>query len=309
MKRIVYIGMDVHSTNFTFCSLEPKLGGENKFFGCMQSEADVKNVLKYIEGLKKELGDDVEFLCGYEAGCLGFSLYQQLKKQGVECVILAPSTMMASKGKRIKTDARDAKRIAQCLAYGTYSSVHIPSSDDDAVKEYIRMRDDHKIALKKLKQQINALCLRNGRQYTGTKWTLTHLRWLRDMDWQEAVLKETLQEYLMTFEQMTNKLEALDRRIEELAQGEKYKERVKGEKAGLPPWSEDENSSGKYCGSWRFLSVREGQHLRRVSWADARRKLQWRYRTPGRAQQGRERTPSYLVYRGSTRDLQREDWT
>ena len=181
----------------------------------------------YIEGLKKELGDDVEYLCGYEAGCLGFSLYHQLKKQGVECVILAPSTMMASKGKRIKTDARDAKRIAQCLAYGTYSSVHIPSSDDDAVKEYIRMRDDHKIALKKLKQQINALCLRNGRQYTGTKWTLTHLRWLREMDWQEAVLKETLQEYLMTFEQMTNKLEALDRRIEELAQGEKYKERVK----------------------------------------------------------------------------------
>ena len=113
MKRIVYIGMDVHSTNFTFCSLEPKLGGEDKVFGCMQSEADVKNVLKYIEGLKKELGDDVEFLCGYEAGCLGFSLYHQLKKQGVECVILAPSTMMASKGKRIKTDARDAKRIAQ----------------------------------------------------------------------------------------------------------------------------------------------------------------------------------------------------
>ena len=78
MKRIVYIGMDVHSTNFTFCSLEPKLGGEDKFFGCMQSEADVKNVLKYIEGLKKELGDDVEFLCGYEAGCLGFSLYQHI---------------------------------------------------------------------------------------------------------------------------------------------------------------------------------------------------------------------------------------
>lgn len=227
MKRIVYIGMDVHSTNFTFCSLEPKLGGEDKVFGCMQSEADVKNVLKYIEGLKKELGGDVEFLCGYEAGCLGFSLYHQLKKQGVECVILAPSTMMASKGKRIKTDARDAKRIAQCLAYGTYRSVHIPSSDDDAVKEYIRMRDDHKIALKKLKQQINALCLRNGRQYTRTKWSLAHLRWLREMDWQEAVLKETLQEYLMTFEQMTNKLEALDRRIEELGQGEKYKERVK----------------------------------------------------------------------------------
>ena len=89
------------------------------------------------------------------------------------------------------------------------------------------MRDDHKIALKKLKQQINALCLRNGRHFTRTKWTLAHLRWLREMDWQEAVLKETLQEYLMTFEQMTNKLEALDRRIEELAQGEKYKEDVK----------------------------------------------------------------------------------
>ena len=94
----------------------------------MQSEADVKNVLKYIEGLKKELGGDVEFLCGYEAGCLEFSLYHQLKKQGVECVILAPSTMMASKGKRIKTDARDAKRIAQCLAYGpTAAFISLPA--------------------------------------------------------------------------------------------------------------------------------------------------------------------------------------
>ena len=52
--------------------------------------------------------------------------------------------------------------IAQCLSYGGYHPVYIPTEEDDSVKEYLRMRDDHKLALKKVKQQINAFCLRHG---------------------------------------------------------------------------------------------------------------------------------------------------
>ena len=76
--------------------------------------------------------------CGYEAGCLGYSLYNQLTEAGVNCVILAPSTMLTQQRKRIKTDKRDALVIAQCLSYGTYHSVYVPTPQDDA-KEYIRM--------------------------------------------------------------------------------------------------------------------------------------------------------------------------
>ena len=78
------------------------------------------------------------------------------------CVILASTTMLTQQGKRIKTDKRDAQMIAQCLSYGGYHAVHVPTNKGDAIKEYLRMWDDHKLALKKVKQQINAFCLRHG---------------------------------------------------------------------------------------------------------------------------------------------------
>ena len=94
-------------------------------------------------------------------------MYNQLTAAGVKCVILAPTTMLTQQGKRVKTDARDVLMIAQCLSYGGYHAVYIPTQQDDSVKEYLRMRDDHKDVLKKTKQQINAMCLRHGHHYEG----------------------------------------------------------------------------------------------------------------------------------------------
>ena len=87
--------------------------------------------------------------------------------------------------------------IAQCLSYGGYHAVYIPTEEDDSVKEYLRMRNDHKLALKKVKQQINAFCIRHGHHYEGTKWTLSHLRWLRQLEL-KGLYRETLEEYMAT---------------------------------------------------------------------------------------------------------------
>ena len=107
------------------------------------------------KGLRKSSEDSCRFVTGYEAGCLGFSLYNALVSMNVECVILAPSTMLCPRGgKRIKTDRRDARNIAGCLAYGGYSPVHVPSEQDAAVRDYIRMRDDHADMLRAVKQQV-----------------------------------------------------------------------------------------------------------------------------------------------------------
>ena len=92
MKRILRIGMDVHSTNYTSCAMEP---------------------------------------------VLGYSLYNQLTGAGVKCVILAPTTMLTPQGNRVKTDARDALMIAQCLSYGGYRAVYIPTEEDDSVKRSV----------------------------------------------------------------------------------------------------------------------------------------------------------------------------
>ena len=226
MKSIIYIGMDVHSKSYTFCALEPAFGGNDKIFGTVTVEADAKNVVKYIGGLKKKLGEDYEFVCGYEAGCLGYSLYNQLQSYNIPCVILAPSTMYANT-KRVKTDTRDAKAIAQCLAYGTYKSVYIPTEEDNSIKEYVRMRDDHKLALKKIKQQILALCLRNGCHYEGkTNWTAAHLQWLKALEL-SALVKETLTEYLLTYVHLADKIERMDARIEEIAEQSSYQQKVR----------------------------------------------------------------------------------
>ena len=228
MKRILKIGMDVHSTNYTLCAMEPVIGADDRIFANIKVTADYKNILMFIANLKVKMGlnDEYDIECGYEAGCLGYSLYNQLTTAGIKCVILAPTTMLTPQGVRIKTDARDAVMIAQCLSYGGYHAVYIPTEEDDSVKEYLRMRDDHKLALKKVKQQINAFCLRHGYHYEKTKWTIAHLKWIKGLDI-SGLYKETLNEYMASYDEQTAKVERFDRRIEELASQERYQEKVK----------------------------------------------------------------------------------
>ena len=228
MKRILKIGMDVHSTNYTLCAMEPVIGADDRIFANIKVTADYKNILMFIENLKLKLGlnDEYDIECEYEAGCLGYSLYNELTAAGIKCVILAPTTMLTPQGVRIKTDARDAMMIAQCLSYGGYHAVYIPIEEDDSVKEYVRMRDDHKLALKKVKQQINAFCLRHGYYYEKTKWTIAHLKWLKGLD-VSGLYKETLDEYMATYDEQTAKIERFDQRIEELASYESYQGKVK----------------------------------------------------------------------------------
>ena len=227
MNRILKIGMDVHSTNYTLCAMEPVIGAEDRIFANIKVTPDYKNILMFIENLKQKLGlnDTYDIECGYEAGCLGYSLYNELTAAGVKCVILAPTTMLTQQGQRIKTDARDAVMIAQCLSYGGYHPVYIPTEEDDSVKEYLRMRDDMKLALKKVKQQINAFCLRHGYHYDKTKWTIAHLKWLKQLDL-SALYRETLDEYMAAYDEQTAKIERFDKRIEELASQERYQKKV-----------------------------------------------------------------------------------
>jgi hypothetical protein len=97
--------------------MEPTIGSEDRIFGELQVAPDYKEVITFIDTLQLRLGlnDDYSFECGYEAGCLGYTLYHQLTNAGIKCVILAPTTMLTQQGQRIKTDKRDARLIAQSV--------------------------------------------------------------------------------------------------------------------------------------------------------------------------------------------------
>ena len=221
----VYVGIDVHKESFSLCCYTNE---KEQAEYPQKVDGHYSKVINYIEAMRFHYGDDALFICGYEAGCLGFTLYRQLTDHNVKCVILAPTTMLQQKGKKkVKTDKRDAALIARCLAHHDYSPVHIPTEQDEQTKEYIRMRDDHKLALKKVKQQILSFCLRHNYRFDGTAnhWTQAHLRWLKSLK-PKGLYAEILQEYLLTYDNLTDKLERFDKRIEELASNETYQENV-----------------------------------------------------------------------------------
>lgn len=230
MNRIVYIGMDVHTSNYTLCSLDPGYGvkKDNYFAEVQFTNNFVTNVVNYVSNLKKKM-KDCEFVCGYEAGCLGYSTYKDLTKAGIKCVIMAPSTMAVQKGgKKVKNDRRDARVIAQCLAYQTYKEVYVLSEHDEAVRGYLRMRDSHKKELKRIKQQIIAFCTGHGLfSPTKSNWTVAHLKWLKGLKFNDPVEQEIINEYLSSYTYLCDKIKAMDVRIEELASEKQYCENVK----------------------------------------------------------------------------------
>lgn len=150
MNSIVYIGMDVHKNSYSLCAVDGETG---EILGETKISPDVDLIIKFINNAKKKANEpDADVLAGYEAGCLGYSLYWQLQAKGINCDILAPTTMQRSaKNKVVKNDRRDARNIATNLNNGTYKAVYVPQDQDVEIKEYIRMIDDFKDETKRIK--------------------------------------------------------------------------------------------------------------------------------------------------------------
>jgi len=221
--------MDVHKNTYSLCAYDPTT---KEYVAETKCAAEVKMVKKFVESVKKiyEVGYgevDIDIKTGYEAGCLGYSLYNQLKKEGIDCDILAPTTMYrSSKNKVNKNDKLDARNIATNLANTTYKAVFVPSDDDVEVKEYIRMTADFKVELKKVKQHINAFILRLGCKYPGkSRWTEAHIKWLTELELSD-MQKEIVNEYLAEYRSLTDKIERFKERITELSHTEKYEQPV-----------------------------------------------------------------------------------
>ncbi len=229
----IFVGMDVHKESISLCSLVEEVysNGRKKEFVLSSDtiSANFNLVLNHLNNTVNGYDMNAELVCGYEAGCLGYSLQRFLSQKGINCVIVAPTTILVPQGKkRVKTDSRDAVAIAKCLAHNSCETIWIPGVEDNEIKEYIRMRDDHKTQLKKVKQQIKALCLRENIRYTGGRenWTVRFLDWLSKVEL-SACIREILDEYLFTYRYLIERIERFDKRIEEFSQREPYRDNVK----------------------------------------------------------------------------------
>ncbi len=224
---IAYVGIDAHTTNYT---LATRMEGSKEPINVNTYSPAVSNIVKYCKAIRKEYGKDTEIVLGYEAGCLGFKLRRDLEQNDLKCIILAPTSIPGTEQNRKrkkKTDKRDAEAIAKALINSDYSEVYMPDEEDEAVRDYIRMREDHRKQLRVIKQQISALTNRHGFKFTEGKnyWTQKHLKWLKGLPI-EGIGKETIDSYLLSYETVSDRIAQMDKKIEEIAKQDRYREAV-----------------------------------------------------------------------------------
>ncbi|MGJ8543572.1 IS110 family transposase, partial [Lacticaseibacillus rhamnosus] len=204
---------------YSLCALDKATGA---LLAETQCASEPKLVEKFINGLAEELDPDTKFVTGYEAGILGYSLYRSLKNLGIDCIILAPTTMYSSaKNKMVKNDSMDARMIAKNLAANTYCAVYVPDEADNEVKEFIRLRKMMKKDLIRVKQQIGMFLLRQGLKCSASKWTLAYMDWLKKVPL-SPVLRSVLDEMTLQKSELEEKIARYDQTIETFANSERY---------------------------------------------------------------------------------------
>jgi transposase len=152
----------------------------------------------------------------YEAGPTGFGVQRVLTKAGYDCQVVAPSLIPVQSGNRVKTDRRDAVKLARFLRSGDLTAITVPSEEREAVRDLERSRDDAKRAERVARQQLSKFLLRHDvRWEEGKNWTLKHLAWLRRLRLEDEVLQVVLEDYLHAVENATERVERLTNLLEE----------------------------------------------------------------------------------------------
>lgn len=174
--------------------------------------------VKLLKRLDK-LGPRDQILCCYEAGPTGYGLHRYLRSAGVRCDVIAPSLVPDRQGDRVKTDKRDAVKLAHYLRSGDLTPVWVPDEQTEALRDLVRARDDAKIGEIKARQRLGKFLLRQDRRYPGkTAWTGMHLEWIRGQKFDHIAQDRVLREYLHTVERGGDAVKRLTGDIAELVE-------------------------------------------------------------------------------------------
>jgi transposase len=202
------VGLDVHARSVVACAIDTQTGELVKARLVPQPEA----VLAWLGGLPKPLA------VVYEAGPTGFGLARACSRCGVACVVAAPSKLQRPSGDRVKTDARDALHLARLLQLGQIVPVAVPSEEQEAARDLVRVREDVRGDLMSARHRISKLLLRQGIVYSGgAAWTGEHQRWLRRQQFDSPARRAAYDAALETALLTASRRDQLDRAIIEQA--------------------------------------------------------------------------------------------
>ena len=177
-KALLFLGLDVHAQNIAIALAEGG-GGEARTYGTIANDL---HALEKVCARLRKAHPGAELRVCYEAGPTGFVLARRLAQLKIPCTVVAPSLIPSRSGDRIKTDRRDALKLARLHRAGELTAVHVPDASDEAMRDLCRARTDAVQDLRRGRAQLKAFLLRNGYRYTGkSAWTEAHRRYLREL--------------------------------------------------------------------------------------------------------------------------------
>jgi transposase len=210
-SSILFVGMDVHKETIDVAIATNRLNGQVRHYGQVMNRIDA--IDKLVAKLKREAGA-LKFV--YEAGPCGFGLYRHLTRKGYTCAVVAPSLIPKRPGDRVKTDRRDAMRLAQLYRAGDLTPVYVPDVDDEAIRDLSRAREDAMLDLKAARQRLKSFLLRHGIRYAGTaNWNEAHLRWLTEVIMPTSSQQIVFQEYVNTVTERSHRTGFLEQMLKE----------------------------------------------------------------------------------------------
>jgi len=215
MKKIRFIGLDVHAETVSVAVAEPERNGEVRSLG------SVPNRPESVRKLINKLGPVDQLRACYEAGPTGYVLYWQLTELGVKCEVVAPTLVPVKAGDRVKTDRRDAEKLARSYRAGDLTPVWVPDAAHEALRDLVRARLAAKRDQLRARHRLSKFLLRHGRRPTSgvRAWTAAYLNWAKkgvhfDQPAQEATLADYLHEVEHAQERIVRLEQAIDDAIE-----------------------------------------------------------------------------------------------
>ena len=208
MTTTVTVGLDVHARSVRLAAVRA-------------DELLEERTLSYDhEVVERALRRWPEVRCCYEAGPTGFGLQRHLVERGIDCRVVAPGLVPQRPGDRVKTDSRDARKLARLLAGGLLAPIHVPSPELEAARDLVRAREDARLDRMRDRHRLSKFCLRHGRRLPSSSWTVVRRKWLSEQQFEFPAQQQTFDTYVHTVDLVDRRIEALERAIRETAEQE-----------------------------------------------------------------------------------------
>lgn len=202
-----WVGLDVHARSVVACSID-QVSGEAR---TLRVSPKTEQIVAWVSSLPGPVA------VAYEAGPTGFALARALSGAGARCEVLAPSKLERPPGDKVKTDRRDAERLARLLRIGELTGVRVPTEVEEASRDLVRAREDARGDLMRARHRLSKLLLRQGLVWDNSAWTGAHEAWLRSLRFDRVGVRVAFEEAFDAVLTVHARRDRLDTAIGELA--------------------------------------------------------------------------------------------